>query len=143
MISPEVARLLRVARRDLKMARRLVDPDVEEASWGWATQQCLQEAGVDITELLPLRAFSTFAVQCRYDDEPDELGLDRTAWCTQAEAGVATCGESLQPLCQRQGQQFIHHRPCRQVRGAGAFHSWDVRSRMARRSPPPCTRFQR
>lgn len=114
VITPEVARLLRVARRDLKMARRLVDPDVEEASWGWATQQCLektlkawlhavgtkppqthdlarlllllQEAGVDITELLPLRAFSTFAVQSRYDDEPDELGLDRTAWCAQAEA---------------------------------------------------------
>ncbi|WP_254962131.1 hypothetical protein [Cyanobium sp. BA5m-10] len=35
--------------------------------------------GVDITELLPLRAFSTFSVQCRYDDETDELGLDRTA----------------------------------------------------------------
>lgn len=41
---------------------------------------------MDITELLSLRAFSTFAVHCRYDDEPDELGLDRTAWCTRAEA---------------------------------------------------------
>jgi len=34
----------------------------------------------------PLRAFSTFAVQCRYDDDPDELGLDRAAWCNRAEA---------------------------------------------------------
>ena len=34
----------------------------------------------------PLRAFSTFAVQCRYDDDPDELGLDRGAWCNRAEA---------------------------------------------------------
>ena len=34
MASPEATRLLRIARRDLKMARRLLDPDVEEASWG-------------------------------------------------------------------------------------------------------------
>ena len=34
------------------------------------------------TDLLSLRAFSTFAVQCRYDDEPEELSLDRAAWCT-------------------------------------------------------------
>jgi HEPN domain-containing protein len=114
MASPEAERLLRVARRDLKMARRLIDPDVEEASWGWATQQCLektlkawlhivgtkppqthdlarlllllQDSGVDITELLPLRAFTTFAVQCRYDDEPEPLGLDRAAWCNRAKA---------------------------------------------------------
>ena len=32
MASPEATRLLRIARRDLKMARRLLDPDVEEAS---------------------------------------------------------------------------------------------------------------
>ena len=43
MACPEAERLLRVARRDLKMARRLIDPDVEEASWGWATQQCLEK----------------------------------------------------------------------------------------------------
>ncbi|MCS5700498.1 hypothetical protein NZK32_15760 [Cyanobium sp. FGCU-52] len=35
MANPEAERLLRVARRDLKMARRLLDPEVEEASWGW------------------------------------------------------------------------------------------------------------
>lgn len=114
MASPEATRLLRIARRDLKMARRLLDPDVEEASWGWAAQQCLektlkawlhtqgvqppathdiarlllllQQAGVDITDLLPLRAFTTFAVQYRYDDEPEELSLDRREWCNRAEA---------------------------------------------------------
>ena len=46
----------------------------------------LEKAGVDITALLSLRAFSTFAVQCRYDDEPEELSLDRGAWCNRAEA---------------------------------------------------------
>lgn len=113
MATPEAERLLRLARRDLKMAQRLLDLEVEEASWGWATQQCLektlkawlhivgtkppqthdlarlllllQDSGVDITELLPLRAFTTFAVQCRYDDEPEPLGLDRPAWCNRAE----------------------------------------------------------
>jgi HEPN domain-containing protein len=96
------------------MARRLLDPDVEEASWGWALQQTfektikawlqhlgikpphshdiarllvlLEQAGVDVRELLALRAFTTFAVQGRYDDEPEELGLDRIAWCQRAEA---------------------------------------------------------
>jgi HEPN domain-containing protein len=109
MARPEALRRLRIARRDLRMARRLLDPEVEEASWGWAAQQCLektlkawlhllgntppsthdisrlllllQEAGIEIKALLPLRAFTSFAVQYRYDDEPEELSLDRTAWC--------------------------------------------------------------
>jgi HEPN domain-containing protein len=114
MASSEASRLLRVARRDLKMARRLLDPDVEEASWGWAAQQCLEktlkawlhilaikppathdlarllllldQSGVDVSDLLPLRAFTTFAVQFRYDDEPEELGLNRFEWCNRADA---------------------------------------------------------
>jgi hypothetical protein len=36
--------------------------------------------------LLPLRAFTSFAVQYRYDDEPEDLSLDRTGWCNRAEA---------------------------------------------------------
>lgn len=114
MASSDAPRLLRIARRDLKMARRLLDPEVEEASWGWAAQQCLektlkdwlyvlgvkpptthdiarlllllQQTGVDTTPLLPLRAFTSFAVQYRYDDEPEEFSLDRSLWCNQAEA---------------------------------------------------------
>jgi hypothetical protein len=43
MASPEATRLLQIARRDLKMARRLLDPEVEEASWGWAAQQGLEK----------------------------------------------------------------------------------------------------
>jgi HEPN domain-containing protein len=114
MAATEADRLLRIARRDLRMALRLLDPDVEEASWGWALQQTfektlkawlqhlgikpphshdiarllvlLEQDGVDVRELLALRAFTTFAVQGRYDDEPEELGLDRIAWCQRAEA---------------------------------------------------------
>ena len=103
MAASEAERLLRIAKRDLRMARRLLDPDVEEASWGWALQQTfektpkawlqqlgvkpphshdiarllvlLEQAGVDVSQLLTLRGFTTFAVQSRYDDEPEELGL--------------------------------------------------------------------
>jgi len=78
MASSEASRLLRVARRDLKMARRLLDPDVEEASWGWAALQCLDKT-------MPLRAFTTFAVQFRYDDEPEELGLNRFELCNRTD----------------------------------------------------------
>ncbi|MFN5193258.1 MAG: HEPN domain-containing protein [Cyanobacteriota bacterium] len=113
MATSEAERLLRIARRDLRMARRLLDPDVEEASWGWAVQQAfektlkawlqhlgvkpphshdiarllllLEQVGVDASELQSLRAFTTFAVQGRYDDEPEELGLDRVAWSQRAE----------------------------------------------------------
>ena len=80
MASPEAARLLRIARRDLKMARRLLDPDLARLLL------LLEQSSVDITDLLSLRAFSTFAAQCRYDDEPEELSLDRVAWCNRAEA---------------------------------------------------------
>ena len=123
MASPEATRLLRIARRDQKMATRLLDPEVEEASWGWAAQQGLektlkawlhtqgvqppathdiarllllwQQAGVDITALLPLRAFTTFAVQYRYDDEPEELNLDRRDWCNRAEVLITQVNELM------------------------------------------------
>ena len=71
MAATEAERLLRIARRDLRMARRLL---------------LLEQAGVEVRELLPLRAFTTFAVQGRYDDEPEELGLDRITWSQRAEA---------------------------------------------------------
>ena len=44
MAATEAERLLRIARRDLSMARKLLDPDVEEASWGWALQQTLEKS---------------------------------------------------------------------------------------------------
>jgi HEPN domain-containing protein len=43
MSSLEAERLLRIARRDLRMAGRLLDPEVEEARWGWALQQTLEK----------------------------------------------------------------------------------------------------
>lgn len=40
------------------------------------------------------RAFTRFAVQCRCDDEPEDLSLDRTVCCNRAEALI----ERVQPL---------------------------------------------
>lgn len=77
MATSEAERLLRIARRDLRMAH---SHDIARLL------VLLEQAGVDVSELLPLRAFTTFAVQGRYDDEPEELGLDRVAWCQRAEA---------------------------------------------------------
>ena len=82
MARPEALRLLRIARRDLRMASRLLDPEVEEASWGWASPP--RQHSSDVARHRPTavaRAFTSFAVQYRYDDEPEELSLDRTAWC--------------------------------------------------------------
>ncbi len=41
---------------------------------------------MDVSELPPLRAFTTFDVQGRYDDELEALGLDRITWSQRAEA---------------------------------------------------------
>lgn len=43
MPSLEAERLLRTARRELRMAGRHLNPEVEEASWGWALQQTLEK----------------------------------------------------------------------------------------------------
>lgn len=43
-------------------------------------------ASCEAARLLPLRVFTSFAVQYRYDDEPEDLSLDRIAWCHRAEA---------------------------------------------------------
>ena len=40
---------------------------------------------MDVSGLLPLRAFTTFAVQFRYDDEPEELGLNRFELCNRTD----------------------------------------------------------
>ena len=89
MTASEAARLLRIARRDLRMARRLLDPDVEEASWGWALQQTfektlkawLQHLGVrpprshDIARLLMLLEQAEVDVTrfCRCGPSPPSL----------------------------------------------------------------------
>jgi len=105
----EAARMLRIARRDLKASRSMLDPDLfDEASWGFHVQQATEKAlkawisaleqeyprtndlsllgqliidcGGDPTRFQSLENFTPFGSRFRYDDEPDALNLDRAAW---------------------------------------------------------------
>lgn len=104
----------RVARRDLKAARLLAVEEAEEASWGLQMQQEIEKAfkawilsrdfnapfthdiadllqilsqqGVETTPYLHFSQFTLFAVQFRYDDEPEPLGLDRHHWLKLVQA---------------------------------------------------------
>lgn len=105
----EAARMLRIAHRDLKAARSMLDPALfDEASWGFHVQQATEKAlkawiaaqdqeyprthdlsllgqliidnGGDPTRFQSLENFTPFGSRLRYDDEPDALNLDRAAW---------------------------------------------------------------
>lgn len=102
--------MLRVARRDLRAARLLAVDEADEASWGFQMQQAIEKTfkawilsrdlnapfthdiadllqilsdhGVETTPYLSFSQFTLFAVQLRYDDEPEPLDLDRRHWLT-------------------------------------------------------------
>ncbi len=101
---------LRIARRDLATAIAMVDPAVfEEDAWGFYLQQATEKAlkawlllltpeqppfthnlrllfqmlrdeGVAIEPFMGLSRFTLFAVLRRYDEEPEQEGLDRFTW---------------------------------------------------------------
>ena len=48
--------------------------------------QILSEQGVEIRPYLQFSQFTLFAVQLRYDDEPESLDLDRLYWLTVVQA---------------------------------------------------------
>ena len=102
-----------IARRDLKAARLLQDPSIDESSWGFQVQQTVEKAlkawlyqlgdsppfthdlvvlfkrllraGVDVDAHRDLAKFTDFAVQFRYDVDPQPMGLDRAHWLQRAE----------------------------------------------------------
>lgn len=105
----EASRMLRIAQRDLKTARSMLDPDLfDEASWGFHVQQATEKAlkawisaleqdyprthdlsllgqllidcGGDPTRFESLENFTPFGSRLRYDDELEALNLDRAAW---------------------------------------------------------------
>ena len=105
----EAERMLRVARRDLKAASAMADPEMfDEPSWGFHIQQAAEKAlkawisileqdypfthdlavlrrlitdfGADPSPFQALDQFSPFAAQLRYDDDPEPLNLDRSRW---------------------------------------------------------------
>ena len=116
MANPEALALLRIARRELKAASLLQDPAAPEANWGFQIQQAVEKAlkawlfslgddppfihnltalferirdrGGRVEPFLPMEAFTVFAVQFRYDAEPEPMNLDRPFWQHQADALV-------------------------------------------------------
>jgi HEPN domain-containing protein len=105
--------MLRIARRDLKAALALQEASIDEASWGFQLQQVVEkaikawlfqlgddpplihnltallerltQAGAAVEDFRCLETFTVFAVQFRYDVNPEPMGLDRAYWLQRAE----------------------------------------------------------
>ena len=113
MANPEALAMLRIARRDLKAAQVLQDNAIDEAIWGFQIQQAVEKAlkawllhlgedpplihnltalleridraGAEVEHFRCLEAFTIFAVQFRYDADPEPMRLDRSHWLRRAE----------------------------------------------------------
>ena len=126
MLEADALALLAIARRDLQAAQGMTDTTTfHEAVWGFQVQQTiekalkawlylsgveppfthdlvallklLEEAGIDIAPYRDLARFTDFAVQVRYDDQPDLQNLDRSSWNGRAEALVMSIEAMLPP----------------------------------------------
>jgi HEPN domain-containing protein len=126
MAEADALALAAIARRDLLAARGMTDATVfHEAVWGFQVQQTiekalkawlylsgveppfthdlvallklLEEAGIDIAPYRDLARFTDFAVQVRYDDQPDLQNLDRSDWNSRTEALVTVLEAMLPP----------------------------------------------
>ena len=126
MLEADALALLAIARRDLQAAQGMTDTATfHEAVWGFQVQQTiekalkawlylsgieppfthdlvallklLEEAGSDIAPYRDLARFTDFAVQIRYDDQPDLQNLDRSNWNGRAEALVSVIEAMLPP----------------------------------------------
>ncbi|MCT0198629.1 HEPN domain-containing protein [Synechococcus sp. CS-1325] len=105
----EGERMLRIAHRDLKTVKAMLDVGgFDELSWGFHLQQATEKAfkawisslekeypyshdlallrrlidsfGGDTSRFACLDQLSPFAAQLRYSDEPEPLHLDRSHW---------------------------------------------------------------
>jgi HEPN domain-containing protein len=115
---PEATGMIKIARRDLAAAAGMLNGEVfEEVIWGFQLQQSvekalkawlylldqdvpfthnltlllqlLQDSGLDVTAFLPLETYTDFAVQLRYDEDPEPQHLDREA-CNAEVAALIT-----------------------------------------------------
>lgn len=123
MGNTEAAGMLKIARRDLAAAAGMLDGEIfEEVIWGFQLQQTvekslkawlylldqdvpfthnltlllqlLQDCGLDVTAFLPLETYTDFAVQLRYDEDPEPQNLDRAA-CNAEVAALINHVEEL------------------------------------------------
>ena len=126
MAKADALAILAIARRDLQAAMGMTDAAVfHEAVWGFQVQQVAEKAlkawlylldqdppfthdlvslfkllerrQIDITPFRELARFTDFAVQIRYDEQPELQNLDRFAWNGKAEALVLAVQAQLRP----------------------------------------------
>jgi len=125
MAEADALALLAIARRDLQAAQGMTHTaNFREAMWGFQVRQTiektlkawlylcgveppfthdlvallklLQQAEIEITPHRDLARFTDFALQIRYDDQPDLQNLDRATSNSRAEA-LVTAIEALLP----------------------------------------------
>lgn len=126
MAEADALALVAIARRDLLAAHGMFDTTTfHEAVWGFQVQQTvekalkawlylsgveppfthdlvallklLNQAGIDIAPYRDLARFTDFAVQIRYDDQPDLQNLDRPIWNNRVEALLVYIEAQLPP----------------------------------------------
>jgi HEPN domain-containing protein len=126
MAETDALALAAIARRDLLAAQGMTEPTTfHEAVWGFQVQQTiekalkawlyllgveppfthdlvallklLEQAGIEIAPYRDLARFTDFAVQIRYDDQPELQNLDRSTWNGKAEALVMAIEAMLPP----------------------------------------------
>lgn len=127
MAEADALAMLAIARRDLQAAQGMTNSTTfHEAVWGFQIQQAvekalkawlylldqsppfthdlvallklLQRSEIDISPIRELARFTDFAVQIRYDEQPDLQGLDRAFWNAKAEALVLAVEALLPPV---------------------------------------------
>ena len=62
-----------------------------------ALLKLLSQSGIDIAPYRDLARFTDFAVQIRYDDQPELQNLDRPIWNNRVEALLASIEAQLPP----------------------------------------------
>lgn len=126
MAEADALALVAIARRDLQAAHGMTDSTTfHEAVWGFQLQQTIEkalkawlylsgaeppfthdlvallkllnQAGIDIAPYRDLARFTDFAVQIRYDDQPELQNLDLSFWNDRADALVTSIEASLTP----------------------------------------------
>ena len=126
MAEADALALVAIARRDLQAAHGMTNATTfHEAVWGFQVQQTIEKAlkawlyltgveppfthdlvvllkllsqsGIDIAPYRDLARFTDFAVQIRYDDQPELQNLDRPIWNNRVEALLAFIEAQLPP----------------------------------------------
>lgn len=126
MAKADALALVAIARRDLQAAHAMINTTTfHEAVWGFQVQQTIEkalkawlylsgveppfthdlvallkllnQAGIDIAPYRERARFTDFAVQIRYDDQPELQNLDHAVWNNRVEVLLTSIEAQLPP----------------------------------------------